>query len=86
MQNKLSRWLILIPATLAAAVMMTGLAGAQTETLLHTFTNAKNDGGYPRAGVILDKAGNLYGTTSEGGSADGGTVYQLNPNGSGGWA
>ncbi len=58
---------------------------AQTETILHTFTNAKNDGGYPRAGLIFDKAGNLYGTTSEGGSANGGTVYELKPNGSGGW-
>src|ERR1700683_3072998 len=59
---------------------------AQTETILHTFTSAKNDGGYPRAGLMFDRAGNLYGTTSKGGSANAGTVYELKPKGSGGWS
>jgi uncharacterized repeat protein (TIGR03803 family) len=36
------------------------------ETVLHTFT-AGGDGAFPSAGLIQDKAGNLYGTAPEGG-------------------
>ena len=45
------------------------------------------DGTEPRAGVTVDPAGNVYGTTSVGGatgSAGGGVVYKLSP-GSNGW-
>lgn len=38
------------------------------ETVLYSFTDGA-DGGAPVAGLILDKAGNLYGTTAEGGSS-----------------
>lgn len=37
------------------------------------------NGAAPMAGVTPDTAGNLYGTTSEGGSNDTGTVFQLSP-------
>jgi uncharacterized repeat protein (TIGR03803 family) len=50
------------------------------ETVLHNFTGG-SDGGDLRAGVILDSAGNLYGTTSNGGSAGQGDVYKLDPSG-----
>ncbi len=33
-----------------------------TETILHSF-ELDPDGQFPRGGVVLDKAGNLYGTT-----------------------
>src|SRR5579885_2849737 len=46
------------------------------QTILHNFTG-RADGGLPFAGVIRDAAGNLYGTTSAGGSADWGTVYRI---------
>lgn len=52
--------------------------GQWTETVLYSFGTG-NDGTTPVAGVILDKAGNLYGTTSLGGSAGNGTVFQLKP-------
>ena len=40
-----------------------------------------DDGSYPDAGVVIDSAGNLYGTTQFGGDffCDCGTVYQLQP-------
>lgn len=47
---------------------------------LHTFTGSP-DGSQPSGPLILDKAGNLYGTTNFGGSNNGGTVYKLDPAG-----
>ncbi len=46
------------------------------ETVLHTFMDG-TDGAVPYAGVIRDSAGNLYGTTSQGGAGAGGVVYKL---------
>lgn len=37
------------------------------------------DGAYPHAGLIVDAAGNLYGTTSGGGAYGMGTVFKLTP-------
>ena len=50
--------------------------GGWTEKVLHTFGNG-TDGTIPIAGVTLDASGNLYGTTSAGGSYGYGTVFQL---------
>jgi hypothetical protein len=52
--------------------------GAWTEQVLHAFTG-DNDGYNPFSGVILDGAGNLYGTTYGGGTLIGGIAYQLSP-------
>jgi len=48
------------------------------ETVLHAFTNGE-DGEYPWGGLILDKAGNLYGTTEGGGAYGWGVVFRLTP-------
>jgi uncharacterized repeat protein (TIGR03803 family) len=53
--------------------------GAQSYTVLHTFTG-QGDGNQPYSTLVMDRAGNLYGTTSEiGGGA--GTVFQLKKSG-----
>lgn len=52
------------------------------QTVLYTFQGL-SDGQYPVGGVILDQAGNLYGTTFDGGVNGGGTVYELSPSGKG---
>jgi uncharacterized repeat protein (TIGR03803 family) len=57
--------------------------GGWTETVLHTFTG--DDGFGPAAGVTLDVAGNLYGTTEEGGRYSLGVVYKLFHTPSGMW-
>jgi len=56
---------------------------AQTFTVLHTFTG-QGDGSNPIAGLTLDRAGNLYGTTSNLQFPPGnGTVFKLSRAGSG---
>lgn len=55
---------------------LTPLNGGWTEKILYNFTNG-SDGGYPWAGVILDKTGSLYGTTFAGGVYGYGTVFRL---------
>jgi uncharacterized repeat protein (TIGR03803 family) len=58
--------------------------GAQwTETVLHSFDDA-NDGVEPRMGVIMDSAGNLYGTTESGGNIGYGAVFEVSPPAGGG--
>ncbi|HEX9158843.1 MAG TPA: choice-of-anchor tandem repeat GloVer-containing protein, partial [Rhizomicrobium sp.] len=54
-----------------------------TETALYAFCALQNcaDGGEPYSNLIMDSSGNLYGTTSYGGSADKGTVFKLTPGG-----
>jgi len=47
-----------------------------TENILYTFLGGK-DGGVPLAGLIFDTSGNLYGATSQNGSASGGTAFEL---------
>jgi len=47
-----------------------------TETVLHSFTGL-TDGINPLGGVLMDAAGNLYGTTLYGGAANSGTVFKL---------
>jgi hypothetical protein len=49
-----------------------------TVTNLHTFGTGA-DGAYPNSPVVLDSAGNIYGTTQAGGNFDDGTVWKLKP-------
>jgi uncharacterized repeat protein (TIGR03803 family) len=62
--------------------------GVWTKTILHSFAGA-GDGSLPMSGVILDAAGNLFGTTNQGGdltcnySLGCGTVFELSPSPSG---
>jgi len=47
-------------------------------TVLHRFTGG-NDGALPLQGVILDEAGNIYGTTAYGGAYGNGIVFKITP-------
>jgi len=84
-----------IAETALASIISLGLiatAQAQTYNVLYNFTGGA-DGAKPKAGVTLDQAGNLYGTTSAGGHTGGrcmteelqgcGTVFKLRHTNSG---
>ncbi len=55
--------------------------GHWTDSTILNFTG--DNGVFPTSGVIIDGAGNLYGSTFNGGSSGDGNVYQLAPSGSG---
>jgi len=57
-----------------------GSNGRRTETVLHDFASSPDDGAGPFGGVVLDAKGNPYGTTIEGGTHNGGTIFRLVPN------
>ena len=81
-----SRALAVIAVTM---ILANGARAATKEKVLYSFTGG-TDGGDPAAGLIFDKAGNLYGTTVVGGTGaactDGcGTVFKLTRNSSGKW-
>ncbi len=65
--------------------------GTWTETTLHTFMGYPNDGAYPVGALGVDQAGDIFGTTIQGGNGacvvrDGcGTVFELSPGSGGVW-
>jgi uncharacterized repeat protein (TIGR03803 family) len=61
-----------------------GTGGSWSESVLYSFSGP-NDGSNPNANVVLDAAGNLYGTTSLGGANNLGTVFELSPGLGGIW-
>jgi uncharacterized repeat protein (TIGR03803 family) len=73
MKLKFSTVTLLLIAAVASA-------NAQTLTTLYTFKGLA-DGGTPLVGLVRDGAGNFYGTTFQGGTANDGTVFKLSTNG-----
>ena len=58
-------------------------AQAQTESVLYNFTGTP-DGANPYSSLTF-QGGNIFGTTYKGGLYGSGTVFELTPNGTGGW-
>jgi uncharacterized repeat protein (TIGR03803 family) len=56
------------------------LAPNGTETVLHNFASPRG-GEFPTGTLVGDASGNLYGTTQQGGSGTGGTVFKLTKTG-----
>ena len=60
--------------------------GAWTESVLYSFKGG-TDGASPISSLVADAAGNLYGTTSDGGAASCtcGIIFKMTPGGNGKW-
>jgi uncharacterized repeat protein (TIGR03803 family) len=94
MRSKRSLGLTVVLAISIVILFTTGTrAAAQTETVLHNFDDNGTDGYQSYAGLISDASGNLYGTTTRGGTnlkcysenIGCGTVFELSPAAGGGW-
>lgn len=74
-------WIVLGAVLIAAASSYS--AQAWTLKTLHSFCAEAHctDGATPVAGLVRDSAGNLYGTTEEGGASGSGVVFELSPSG-----
>jgi uncharacterized repeat protein (TIGR03803 family) len=57
--------------------------GSWAQTVIYSF-NFEGGGYFPIGGLVLDAAGDLYGTTTAGGANSGGVVFELSP-ANGGW-
>ncbi len=68
-----------LAAVLVSAVITTPAAQAQTFTVLDDFNGA--NGGDAGATLVQATNGNLYGTSTQGGSVGAGNVYEITPNG-----
>ena len=64
-----------LTATLATAVW-----AAPTTNLIYSFAGSA-DGEYTDTELVMDHAGNLYGTSVQGGTYGGGTVFRVTPDG-----
>ena len=72
-----------VGAMLGAAMLLVLIVGAgqsvqgQTFSVLHNFNLDNGDGGFSVAGLVRDQAGNLYGTTKNGGLFSQGAVFKI---------
>src|ERR1022692_4195406 len=74
-----------VTLAIVALPLLAASAYAATENVLYSFQNNGQDGEVPVSSLIFDKAGNLYGTTYQGGAYNFGTVFELTPASGGGW-
>src|SRR5271170_1244307 len=77
------RWFSL---SLIILVFAASASAEWKESVLYSFQGGSSDGSVPAGGVVFDKAGNLYGADTSGGSAscapignECGTVFELTP-------
>jgi uncharacterized repeat protein (TIGR03803 family) len=72
------------PLAISLVLVFSSLLAHAGETVLYEFKGSP-DGYAPVGGLISDQKGNLFGVTSQGGAHALGTVFELSPNGAGGW-
>ena len=65
------------PAGNGTVFELVNSSGEYAECVLHAFAGPPDDGASPDAGLLMDSAGKLYGTTYGGGATGAGTVFEL---------
>lgn len=61
------------------------ISRSHTFQVIHEFTDGPPGGAFPSGGLTMDSAGNLYGTTQDGGAHQMGDVYELSFSARSGW-
>lgn len=83
--HRFARYITVVFFVLVSALLFLASASqpaqSQTYSVIYNFTGKGSDGATPYGGPILDRSGNLYGTTYLGGKYGSGSVYKLSPNG-----
>jgi uncharacterized repeat protein (TIGR03803 family) len=74
---------VMLVVIIVMPVLTPGAWAASNYKTLHKFTGGGLELSF--AGLVFDRAGNLYGTTAGGGANGVGTVFELSPNADGSW-
>jgi uncharacterized repeat protein (TIGR03803 family) len=80
LQSKFSRSILLVLAIFATVALMFDVASASSTKVIYAFAGG-NDGEYLDTDLVIDSAGNLYGSTVQGGTSSSGTVFKVSPSG-----
>lgn len=80
-----------LTVTASTALLLAAMVGSHpaaatpraSSSVIFSF-NGESQGGYPDSDLVMDAAGNLYGSAVEGGTANGGVAFELSP-GPSGW-
>ena len=79
--NRLSNFTTAILGTFAVIVLLAvAVSAASTTQVIYSFAGG-NDGEYTDTELVMDNAGNMYGTSVQGGLYGGGTIFQVTPAG-----
>lgn len=66
---------------LSASVAVGAAQAKSSFAVLHAFAGAPGDGDRPKDDLAFDGAGNLYGTTYDGGASDNGAIFKIDTHG-----
>jgi uncharacterized repeat protein (TIGR03803 family) len=80
--SRFSQFILAILAIFAVVTALAPAAAASSTKVIYSFAGG-NDGEYLDTDLVMDSAGNIYGTTVQGGKFGGGTVFELSPSGTG---
>jgi uncharacterized repeat protein (TIGR03803 family) len=80
-RHRTLRWRAIASGIILLTLLLFSALAAAQDTALHSFGSPK----LPYAGLILDKADNLYGTTEFGGDYNQGAVFKLTVDSNGNW-
>ena len=82
LHSKFSRFLHEILTVITPVAMLIATASASSTEVIYSFAGG-NDGEYLDTDLVMDSAGNIYGSTVQGGDFGSGTVFQLSPSATG---
>src|SRR5579871_3502306 len=85
MKNRYWSRILSLLGLLAATLSLIVSAEASAKYTTVRTLNTKSGGGMPYGGLLADQEGNFYGANSSGGTGNWGTIFELTPNGQGGW-